>query len=101
ALIFARATGDLERVFLEVRTLLKGLQFGVSILVGVSARSAALPALVGHVLVLSHAVQCVFRCGGIVGDVDASSGVVDQLVSLFDLLLVPLVVDADDRASVV
>src|SRR5262245_42086564 len=67
-LVFAGAAGDLVQVFLEVRTLLPSDVDRVSTFKSLRASSAALPASIGHVLVLSYAVFCVFRCGWIVGD---------------------------------
>jgi hypothetical protein len=87
AFVFAGLPGRLERVFLEVRTLLPALVSLVSTFVGVSAGPGGLPALVWHVLVLPHAILCVLRCGGIVGDEDASLGKIGQLVSLVSLRL--------------
>jgi len=88
-------------VFLEVRTLLPALVPFVSTFKRVSAGPAGLPALVWHVIVLSHAILCELRCGGIVGDNDASLDKIGQLVSLVRLRLSPLVVHAGDGASYV
>jgi uncharacterized membrane protein len=61
-LVFAGASGDLVRAFLEVRTLLKGFVHLVSTLHVPSTGPVARPAFIGHVFVLSYAVCCVFRC---------------------------------------
>src|SRR5262245_5112285 len=102
SLIFACATGNLVRVVLEVGAFLPGVGYRVSSLLElVGAGPAALIAPIGHVFVLSYAVLGVFRRGGIVGDGYASANVVDQLVSLFHFLLVPLVGHANESAHVV
>src|SRR5262245_53151708 len=67
-LVFAGPTGKLTRVFLEVRTLLPALVHLISTLKSPSTGPAALPALIGQVLVLTYAVLRGLRCGWIVGN---------------------------------
>ena len=86
---------------LQVRSLLEGVVNLVTVLEGPRALRGALPALIGHELVFPRAHLGVFQCGGIVGNGDASAGIVDQLVTLLDFLLVPFVGHAGERASVI
>src|SRR5262245_34423188 len=92
--VFANATCILVRIFLEVRTLFPAEVHLVSTFIVVSAGPAAPPTSIRHVLVLSYAVRGGLWCGDIVGDLYASPSVVDQLVSFFRLLHIPLVVHA-------
>src|SRR4029078_7656032 len=98
--VFACAPGNFVGVFLEVRTLLPAIVSLIPTNI-VSAGSGGLPALVGHVLVFSHTVLDKLRLSGVVWDDDAALDSVDQLVSFFRLLLVPLIVHADDSARFV
>src|SRR5262245_56815106 len=101
ALKFAGAPSVFVHVFLEVRTLLPALVHLVSAFKVVSACSGALPALVGQVLVLTHAVLDELRKRRTTWDDDASHRSVDELVSFVRLLLVPLVHHAGDGTSYV
>src|SRR5262245_34627969 len=101
AFVFAGAPSVFVRVVLEVRTLLPALVHLVSAFKVVSASSGALPALVGHVLVLTHAVLDELRKGRFIGDDGASHRSVDELVAFVRLLLVPLVHHAGDGTSYV
>ena len=100
ALKYAGAASNLVVGLLEVRTLLKAAIHLVPTLKVESAGAAALPAPLGHVLELSHAVLCVFRCGGSVGDADASANIVDPLVCFFRLRFGPLVGYAGESARI-
>ena len=95
------AAGDRVCGLLQVGSLLEGVVDLVTVLEGPRALRGALPALIGHELVFSRAHLGVFRCGEIVGNGDASAGIVDQLVTLLDFLLVPFVGHAGERASVI
>ena len=78
AFVFAGATGDLERIFLEVRTLLTALVQLVSTFKSDVAGPRAVPAPIRHILVVSYAIVGGHRRGsGIVGDGYASASVVD------------------------
>src|SRR5262245_60307410 len=98
ALVFTGAARERVWICFQLRTLLPGVGQLVSIFIGARAGPVALPASIGHVLILSYAVHGDLLYGGIAGEFHAAASEVDQLVPLLNLLLVPLVVYAGDSA---
>jgi hypothetical protein len=84
-----------------MRTLLPGSSYAAFIYEVHGTAPGALPTAIGHVLIFSYTVVRGLLSGRIVGDVDASAGIVDQLVSFLRLLLVPLIVNACESAHFV
>ena len=98
-LVFPGTACFCVRVLLEFRALLPS-QLNLAIRIVISAGPGTLPALVRHVFVVARAVLGDRRFCGIVGDQDAAHSSVDQLVSFFRLLHVPLVVHAGHGACI-